>query len=119
MKIRVYYEDTDIAGVVYYANYFKFIERARSEIFFSQSVSPINGDSHFVVKSVTANFVSSARFADILDVKTELVSLKAATIELKQTVYKDDTLIFSADVKLAHLNQNKPAKIPESLRKLF
>ena len=119
MKIRVYYEDTDIAGVVYYANYFKFIERARSELFFSQGISPIDGASHFVVKSVSADFLASAKFGDEIDVRTRLVDMKSASLVLGQDIYRDEQLLFAATVKLVHLNQTKPAKIPDSLKKLF
>ena len=119
MRIRVYYEDTDVAGVVYHANYLKFIERARSEMLFSQGVSPIQDNCHFMIASISADFVASARFGEELDVKTEVLSIKAVSLTLRQHIYRGEQLIFRADVKLAYLNQSKPAKIPENLKKLF
>jgi tol-pal system-associated acyl-CoA thioesterase len=90
VQIRVYYEDTDIGGVVYYANYFKFIERARSELFFAQNKTPFDIDGHFVVQKLDANFISSARFGDMLDVYTTLDGYSKASITLKQCIKKDD-----------------------------
>jgi acyl-CoA thioester hydrolase len=119
MRIRVYYEDTDLAGVVYYANYFKFIERARSELFFSRGVLPIDGTSHFVVRSVNADFMAPAKFGDELDIVTKLLEMKSASVVLKQDIYRGGQLLFSSTVKLVHLDKDKPAKIPENLKQLF
>jgi len=119
MKIRVYYEDTDVAGVVYYANYFKFIERARSEIFFANSLSPISNNSHFVVKNIYADFLRSAKFGDELEIKTEVVLVKSVSIELRQEIYRADKKLFVAIVKLVHLLNDRPAKIPDNIVSLF
>ena len=89
MQVRVYYEDTDIGGVVYYANYLKFCERARSEMFFERGVSPIIEGGAFVVKSLKAEYIKSARFGDILDVETKLSELKGASALLSQKIYRD------------------------------
>jgi acyl-CoA thioester hydrolase len=119
MKIRVYYEDTDIGGVVYYANYLKFIERARSELFFERGLSPFDERGHFVVRSLCAEFVKSARFGDMLDVRTQAATLRAASVDLRQTVFCGDELLFEATVKLAYIGGGKVAKIPQDLRDIF
>ena len=80
MKYRIYYEDTDCGGVVYYANYLKFCERARSELFFQKDLTPHNNNEFFVVKSVNADYIKSAVFGDIIEVKTKLVEKKSASI---------------------------------------
>lgn len=119
MQIRVYYEDTDVGGVVYYANYLKFCERARSEIFFQKGLSPHQTDEFFVVKSVQADYIKSAVFGDLLDVNTSLVEKKAASIVLEQEIFRNDELIFKGKFKLAYLKNFKPTKIPLELFKLF
>ncbi len=106
MKIRVYYEDTDVGGVVYHSNYLNFCERARSELFFSQGENPIMEEGHFVASSLEANYVKPAFFADILEVQTELVSLRFASFTLKQTVMREDEKIFEMTIKLAYLNHD-------------
>ncbi len=119
MIIRVYYEDTDCGGVVYYANYLKFCERARSELFFEKNLSPHNDDEFFVVKSVTADYIKSAVFGDVLDVKTELIEKKLASIIMYQEIFRDGQLLFKATFKLAFLKNFKPSKIPECFFEIF
>ena len=119
MNIRVYYEDTDVGGVVYYANYLKFCERARSEAFFAADVSPHQENEFFVVKSLNANYVSPAVFGDILEVVTEVVQIKKASVELNQKVYRQNQLLFSMDVILVFLKNKKPAQIPENFTKIL
>jgi acyl-CoA thioester hydrolase len=103
VKIRVYYEDTDLGGVVYHANYLNFCERARSELFFSRGKSPVLADGHFVAKSLEADYIKPALFADLLEVKTELVSIRFASFALKQTIYRGEEKIFEMKIKLAYL----------------
>ncbi len=119
MKIRVYYEDTDVGGVVYHSNYLNFCERARSELFFEQGRSPITSAGHFVVKEIKANYVKSAKFGDVLEVKTSLKSVKNASLIMIQKIYRDDVLIFEMEVKLVHLTLGgEIALIPEE-EKIF
>ena len=106
MKIRVYYEDTDLGGVVYHSNYLNFCERARSELFFSKGQSPVLEEGHFVAKSLEADFIKPALFADVLEVKTELLSLKHASFTLQQTIYRDEEKLFSMKIKLAYLTHD-------------
>jgi acyl-CoA thioester hydrolase len=119
MKIRVYYEDTDIGGVVYYANYLKFIERARSELFFERGLLPFDEHGHFVVRSLCAEFLKSAKFGDTLDMHTQLTTLRAASVDLRQKVFCDDELLFEATIKLAYIGNGKVSKIPQDLRDIF
>ena len=119
MKIRIYYEDTDTAGIVYYANYLKFCERARSELFFSNGVTPQSEDGYFVVKHIEASYVKPAKLGDTLMVKTEMLEKKSASILLLQRVFKDDQLLFEMKIKLAFLKEGKPVKIPSKVDSLI
>ena len=119
VQIRVYYEDTDCGGVVYYANYLKFCERARSELFFQKGLSPHKDNEFFVVKSVTADYVKSAVFGDIIEVKTSLIEKKSASIIMYQEIFRNDELLFKATFKLAFLKNFKPSKIPLEFFEIF
>jgi acyl-CoA thioester hydrolase len=119
MKIRVYYEDTDIGGVVYYANYLKFCERARSNIFFEQGLSPHKEDEFFVVKKVEADYIKSATFADVLEITSKVISQKNASLEILHEIYRKDELLFTAKIKLAYLKNFKPTKIPKEILEIF
>lgn len=119
MIIRIFYEDTDCGGVVYYANYLKFCERARSELFFQKGLSPHKDNEFFVVKSVQADYLKSAVFGDILEVKTKLVERKSASIVMNQEVFRDGELLFKGTFKLAFLKDFKPSKIPSEFFEIF
>lgn len=119
IKFRIYYEDTDCGGVVYYANYLKFCERARSELFFEKGLSPHNGNEFFVVKSVQADYIKSAVFGDIVEVKTKLIEKKLASIVMYQEVFRNDELLFKGTFKLAFLKDFKPSKIPLEFFEIF
>ena len=119
MKIRVYYEDTDTAGIVYYANYLKFCERARSERFFESGFSPQSEEGYFVVKKVEAEYVEPARLGDLVEVKTRLLERKKVSITLQQEVVKEEKLLFTMRIRLAYLSDGRPARIPESLYSLL
>ena len=103
MKIRVYYEDTDTGGVVYHSNYLNFCERARSEAFFSQGMNPVLENGHFVARRVVADFYTSAKLGDLLEIKTELLEMKAASFLLKQTIYRDDVKLFELEILLVYI----------------
>lgn len=119
MKVRVYYEDTDVGGVVYYANYLKFCERARSNIFFEKGLSPHNSDEFFVVKHVEADYIKSAVFADELEITCKLIEKKAASITMYQEVLRDGEVLFTGKFKLAYLKNFKPHRIPKELINVF
>ena len=119
MKLRIYYEDTDCGGVVYYANYLKFCERARSELFFQKGLSPHNNDEFFVVKSLEADYIKPAFFGDMIDVSAKLIYKKSASIVVYQEVLRNDVLLFKGTFKLAYLKNFKPSKIPNNFFDLF
>ena len=74
MKIRVYYEDTDLGGIVYHTNYIKYCERARSEIFFSKNMLPHQGEnSGFVVRDIKASFLATSTLGDMVEVKSKVL----------------------------------------------
>jgi len=104
MQIRVYYEDTDVGGVVYYANYLKFCERARSEKFFKNDLSPVDIDGHFVVKKLEANYISSAKLGDILEINSKLLKLSNVSFILFQEVFKEDKKLFEMTITLAYVS---------------
>ncbi len=119
MKFRVYYDDTDAAGIVYHANYLKFCERARSELFFSAGRSPAHSGGFFVVKHIEADFIKSAKLGDMLEVKNRIVELKNASMKLKQEVYKEGMKIFEMVSLLVFVKDNKPSKIDEETKEFI
>jgi len=120
-SFKVYYEDTDAGGVVYYANYLKFIERARTDaiasVNFTNSNLKENYGIHIIVKSCNLNFIKPSRLEDKLDIFSEIVEVKNVSIKMKQDIFVKDNLILTADVHLATINkEGKPTKMPEELK---
>ena len=123
-KFKIYYEDTDSGGVVYYANYLKFIERARSEIIKSLGFSNNNlrekFNLFFIVKYCNINYRKPAKLEDELIVFTSVVSLSKTSLVMKQDVKRHDDLVAEAEVCLVAVDmKGKPMKIPDELKKLF
>jgi acyl-CoA thioester hydrolase len=119
--VRVYYEDTDLAGIVYYANYLKFIERGRSEWVrdcgVDQGALKADQGIVFAVRKVDADYLKPAKFDDLLRVSTDLVALGGASITLRQEVWRGDELLFTALVVLVCLHDTgKPARLPATIR---
>ena len=119
-NIKVYYEDTDSGGVVYYANYLKFIERARTnliqELGFSLRSLSEKYDCHFVVKNIECNYIQSAKLEDELSIQTKFIEIKKASFKLEQIIYREDKAIFHSEVLMVNLNsKGKPSKIPNRL----
>jgi len=102
--VRVYYEDTDTGGVVYHANYLNYCERARSERFFTRGMTPVLETGHFVARRVVADYFSSAKLGDMLEIKSELLQMKAASFVLQQSIYKEDKKLFQLEITLAHIS---------------
>ena len=119
MKIRVYYEDTDVGGVVYHSNYLNFCERGRSDIFFQKGLSPHSNEAFFVVKKIECDYIAPAKLGDLLDVETEVIETKRASIILKQSIKRDDELLFRAKVLLVFLKKGRISKIPKEILNLF
>lgn len=118
--VRVYYEDTDLAGIVYYANYLKFIERARSEwvreIGVDQRAMKAKGVV-FAVKRVEADYIVPAAFEDDLVIETTPLSMTPARLVLSQAVKRDDTNLFQSKITLVAIGQaGKPVRLPDQLR---
>ena len=112
---EVFYEDTDMGGRVYHANYLKFVERARSKFIESlnidQRVLLLEEKKFFVVKNIIADYLLPAYFGDKLEIHTTLIELKRASMTLKQEILANNIKIFDCDVRLALLNAcGKPEK---------
>ncbi len=119
MKIRVYYEDTDTGGVVYHSNYLNFCERARSDVFFIKGITPILENGHFVARKLVVEYIMSAKLGDLLEVKSSLLKMKAASFILTQEIYKDDKKLFSMEITLAYISfEGKPQKMDISTKNL-
>ena len=121
--LRVYYEDTDLAGIVYYANYLKFIERARTEW-----VRGLGVDQRalkaaglvFAVRRVEADYLRPARFDDELVVQTVVTSVTGARIVVQQDSTRGDERLFAAQVVLVCLSDSgQPARLPPELRRVL
>ena len=119
--VRVYYEDTDAGGVVYYANYLKFTERARTEWLraggFEQTDLAERHGIVFVVRSAAIEYLKPARFNDSLQVTVELIKVGAGQIDLAQRVIRNDDLLAKATVKIACVAfaTMRPTRIPKAL----
>ena len=119
-QIKVYYEDTDAGGVVYYANYLKFLERARSEaiadIGFSNQKIKKNFGLLIIVKSCNLDFKKSAYLEDILKIKSSIISFSKTSLSMDQIIFKEDDVIVNAKVHLVFINEKgKPNRIPEEI----
>ena len=117
MKIRIYYEDTDAGGVVYHTKYIAFCERARSEIFFQNGIK-FDKDG-FVVRDLSATFYSPAKLGDLIEIKTTINSIKRSFVNITQSIYKDEILLFEAKIKLVFLKEWKISTIPTNYIKIL
>lgn len=123
-NFKVYYEDTDAGGVVYYANYLKFLERARSEAIYSIGFSNLDlkrtNDVIIVVKSCNINYIKPAKFEDKLSVHSSIISISKASFKMNQIIIRQEEKITEAEVVLVAINSSgKPTKLPEELLKKF
>lgn len=119
LTLRVYYEDTDLAGIVYYANYLRFIERARSEWLRDLGIDQVALKAQgrvFAVRRVEADYLRPARFDDLLEVRTDLAHAGPARVVVDQRVLRGDTVLFTARVTVACLDdQGRPVRLPADL----
>lgn len=125
MTVRVYYEDTDFTGIVYHANYLRFMERGRSNYLrllgadqrglFDETEKEAPGFA-FVVRSMQIEFLKSARMDDVVEVVTEYAEIKGASILLKQEVRRGEELLVSAQVRVAFVSGGRARPIPRALR---
>ena len=119
---RVYYEDTDAGGVVYYANYLRFAERARTELLRSQGIgqTQLAQDTGilFVVLDATIQYKSSAKLDDMIRVETRIQDLSSARAIFDQRLFVDDRLVAKARVGVTAIHQNtgQVTRIPQSVK---
>jgi acyl-CoA thioester hydrolase len=119
--LRVYYEDTDFSGVVYYANYLKFIERGRSEFLRAADVlhrEIASGEVPlaWAVKRMTIEYIKPAHLDDVLHVRTRPTEMGGARITLAQEVRRGETLLLTADVEVCLISDGRPQRIPAEIR---
>ena len=117
-NIKIYYEDTDSGGVVYYANYLKYLERAWTEALLTIGLSNLKIKDDFnsliIVKSCNIEYKKSAYLEDNLTIKSFISSLSKTSFVMDQSIYRDDLLIVDAKIHLVFVNKiGKPTKIPE------
>lgn len=122
--IRVYYEDTDAAGIVYYANYFKFAERARTEILRQQGIQQealrAATGSSFVVRRCTADFMRAAKLDDNLVIITRITAISGATVEFEQEVECSGDILVRLTVQIACIGRDGRAqRLPAEFRAAF
>jgi acyl-CoA thioester hydrolase len=123
--LRIYYEDTDAAGVVYYANYLRFCERARSEwlraLGLGQQQLLASGGPVFVVRSVQADYLAPARLDDDLTVVSTIHDLKKVSVLFLQHIFREDKLLFTAEVKIVPVSpaSGRPVPWPDAVRTQF
>ena len=123
-KLKVYYEDTDSGGVVYYANYLKYLERARTEALFSIKYSNKKILDTFklliIVKSCNIEYKKSAHLEDELTVRSFIKSITKTSFFMNQIISKEDEIIVEAQVHLVFVNkEGKPVKMPEEIYSKF
>ena len=123
-KLKVYYEDTDAGGVVYYANYLKYLERARTEALFSIGFSnkkiQEQYNSLIIVKSCKIEYKKSAHLENELTVRSFVKSITKTSFFMNQIITKEEDTIVEAQVHLVFINQDgKPVKIPEDIYSKF
>jgi len=125
LTVRVYYEDTDSGGVVYYANYLKYLERARTELLrrlgFEQRQLADETGLAFAVRSLAAEYLRPARLDDLLDITTAVEDLGRAQVTFAQTVRRGDETLLTAKVRVACLDlaKGKAAAMPRAIHEQF
>jgi len=123
MPVRVYYEDTDVAGIVYHANYLRFMERGRTNYLrllgidrrglIEEAQAP---DAGFVVRSMQVEFIKPACMDDLLEILTEPKEVKGASVVLHQKIMRGEELLIDAQVRLAFVAGGRVRPIPKSVR---
>ena len=126
MQVRVYYEDTDFTGIVYHANYLRFMERGRTNYLrligadhralFEQAEKEAPSFA-FVVRSMKIDFLKPAFMDDLLEVRTLSREVSGASIVLVQRVVRGEEVLIEAEVRVAFVSEGRPKRIPEPLRK--
>ena len=125
MQVRVFYEDTDFTGIVYHANYLRFMERGRTNYLrllgaghrelFEETEKEAPG-FHFVVRHMDIDFLKPARMDDVLEIVTAAEEVRGASITMHQKVMRDGELLIEARVQVAFVSQGRAQRIPKPLR---
>ena len=120
--VRIYYEDTDFSGVVYHANYLRFLERGRTEMLRSRGISQTAlfagagvGSLSFAVAGMEIAFRRPARMDDVLEVETEILSIGGATLRLRQRLIRDGEVLVEATVRIATVSCGRAARLPAAI----
>jgi acyl-CoA thioester hydrolase len=120
--LKIYYEDTDAGGVVYYANYLRYLERARTEFLLEHGINVAefhNAGLFFVVTHVDIQYKRPARLGETINITTEITEMKNASMVLKSGIFRDGELLVEALVTFACIDKNgKPHRLPEAFKKL-
>lgn len=121
LTIRVYYEDTDLAGVVYHANYLRFLERGRTEALRAAGVDQVRLRDAlglvFVVRRLTIDYLAPARFDELVEVRTRITRLRGASVEMAQEVWRGARCLVRAGVTCACMDAaGRPARLPAPVR---
>ena len=124
LKVRVYYEDTDAGGIVYYANYLRFAERARTEMLrdagFDHAQVFKDKKTGFAVAAANINYKAPATLDDLLTIKTKVDNIGGASMKMKQDIYLQEKLMTEIEVTLVCVDKNlKAVRIPEKVREIF
>jgi acyl-CoA thioester hydrolase len=125
LPLRVYYEDTDLSGVVYHANYLRYMERARTEFFRLAGVTKMadldsDEPTAWAIRNVRASYLRPARVDDTLTVKTTLTAISGARIEAVQKIYAGDNLLMDGWIEACIITlTGRPRRLPKSLRDLL
>ena len=121
-QIRVFYEDTDFTGIVYHANYLKFVERGRTNFLRLLGVNHselINSNElkYFVVYKMNSKFLGTSTIDDILEVRSILIGIEGVRLKIDQDIYKGEKKVFSTNIEFALLDKNaKPMKFPDDMK---
>jgi len=121
--VKIYYEDTDAGGVVYYANYLRYMERARTELLLERGIDV--ADYHrrgylFAVVDLDVHYKKPAVLGDLIEVRTEVQGVTNVTITLRHRIFRAGDLLVEASVRLASISaEGKPRKLPEAVASLF
>jgi len=122
LPVRVYYEDTDAAGIVYYANYLKYAERARTELLrlagIRQSDISREHGMAFAVRDCRVDYQRPARLDDLVEVRSRLVGLRAASVDAEQAITLDGATLARLDVRVACVKRDgRPVRMPDAVRR--
>lgn len=124
LPVRVYYEDTDFSGIVYHANYLRFLERGRTDFLRLAGVaqSDLHADGEgliFAVRRMTIDYFLPARMDDVLTVETRTDEVRGASLVIAQRILRGEEVIVTADVRVAAIAGGRPVRIPDHLRRIL